>query len=174
MTGYGMFEGLQEINTRPNPFEFYSASELWADDHTSKKMLEYHLNEAVDMSSRRHEFIDRSAQWIVSRFSLGEGLAVADFGCGPGLYTSRLAESGAAITGIDFSERSISYAQNAAAGKGLEIEYMCQDYLTFDTRKRFDLITMIFCDFCALSPTQRSGLLAKYRRLLNDGGVPVL
>jgi SAM-dependent methyltransferase len=169
-----MFKMLNEINSRPEPFEFYTAKELWTDEHTSKKMLEYHLNEAVDMASRRHEFIDRSAAWIVSRFDVGEGFAVADFGCGPGLYTSRLAESGAAVTGIDFSERSISYAKNAAASEGLEIEYVCQDYLTFETEKRFDLITMIMCDFCALSPVQRRGLLEQFHSLLRSDGSVLL
>jgi len=30
-----MFEELEKINSRPNPFEFYTASDLWADKHTS-------------------------------------------------------------------------------------------------------------------------------------------
>ncbi|MHC4298190.1 MAG: hypothetical protein ACYS7Y_12885 [Planctomycetota bacterium] len=45
-----MFEELEKINTRPKPFEFYTASDLWTDEHTSKQMLSYHLNEQVDLS----------------------------------------------------------------------------------------------------------------------------
>jgi len=30
-----MFRELEAINTRPKPFEFYTASDLWTDDHTS-------------------------------------------------------------------------------------------------------------------------------------------
>jgi SAM-dependent methyltransferase len=56
----------------------------------------------------------------------------------------------------------------------LNIDYVHEDYLSFETEKRFDLITMIFCDFCALSPTQRSELLAMFHRLLNDGGSVLL
>ena len=49
---------------------------------------------------------------------------------------------------------------------------MCQDYLEFETEKRFDLITMIMCDFCALSPIQRKKLLTRFHSLLNaDGSV---
>jgi SAM-dependent methyltransferase len=51
---------------------------------------------------------------------------------------------------------------------------VCQDYLTFDTDKRFDLITMIWCDFCALSPTQRRELLGKFHRLLKTGGAVLM
>lgn len=169
-----MFVKLAEINGRPAPFEFYTAEELWTDEHTSKKMLEYHLNESIDLSSRNAEFINNSIQWIVSRFEVDENSSIADFGCGPGLYTTRLAEHGADVTGIDFSGRSIEYAKQVAREKGLDINYIQQNYLEFDTRQRFDLIIMIFCDFCALSPTQRQALLAKFHTLLNSGGAVLL
>jgi hypothetical protein len=55
-----MFKNLEEINKRPRPFQFYTAEELWTDEHTSRKMLEYHLNESVDLSSRNSGFIERS------------------------------------------------------------------------------------------------------------------
>ena len=165
-----MFQALQEINSRPAPFEFYTAADLWADAHTSTQMLDYHLNESVDMSSRNKNFIDRSVKWIVSRFEVDENTHIADFGCGPGLYTQRLAEHGAVVTGIDFSENSIRHAAQAAARKGLEINYVMMNYLDFDTKDRFDLITMIMCDFCALSPDQRKTMLSKFRSLLKPEG----
>src|SRR5512143_1220066 len=100
-----LFLELQEIHRRPSPFERDTASDLWTDEHTSSRMLAFHLDGAVDVSSRRSEFIDRSAAWIVSHFSLDAGRSVADFGCGPGLYAARLARSGTQVTGIDFSAR---------------------------------------------------------------------
>ena len=75
---------------------------------------------------------------------------------------------------IDFSERSIRYAKETAALKGLNIDYVCQNYLEFKTEKRVDLITMIMCDFCALSPTQRKKMLTGFYRLLNAGGSVLL
>ena len=65
-----MFEELERINFRPAPFQFYTAEELWADEHTSQKMLEYHLNESIDVSSRNIKFINRSVEWICSQFNL--------------------------------------------------------------------------------------------------------
>ena len=112
-----MFPQLEEINARPKPFEFYTAAELWADDYISKQMLTFHLNGDVDISSRRFAFIDRSVEWIISRFDIREGKSVVDFGCGPGLYTERLARTNASITGIDFSKNSIEYARNRAKMK---------------------------------------------------------
>jgi hypothetical protein len=34
-----VFAELEKINARPEPFEFYTASDLWTDEHTSKQML---------------------------------------------------------------------------------------------------------------------------------------
>ncbi len=169
-----MFDKLEEINSRPTPFQFYTAEELWTDEHTSKKMLEYHLNETVDLSSRNKDFIARSVKWIVSHFEIEVNTSIADFGCGPGLYTTLFAENTADVTGVDFSRRSIQYARKVAGQKGLDINYFQQNYLEFETKKRFDIITMIFCDFCALSYAQRKALLAKFHKFLKPGGSVLL
>lgn len=165
-----MFKELEEINSRPKPFQFYTADELWTDEYTSKKMLEYHLNESLDLSSRNKDFIDRSVSWIVSEFGVDSDTRIADFGCGPGLYTTQFAKHNADVTGIDFSERSIRYAKEVADKKGLNISYLKQNYLEFETKKKYDLITMIFCDFCALSPLQRKTLLSKFYKFLKPNG----
>lgn len=115
-----MFKELKEFNTRPAPFQFYTADELWANEHTAKQMLEYHLNETIDVSSRNKDFIERSVEWIVSHFGIDKNTEIADFGCGPGLYTTRLAEQNAIATGIDFSENSPKYAKQVDAQKEFE------------------------------------------------------
>jgi SAM-dependent methyltransferase len=133
-------------------------------------MLSFHLNEAIDVSSRNAEFINRSVEWIASEFNIGRGFKIADFGCGPGLYAAPLAKRGANATGIDFSKRSIEYAKEVAAREQLNISYVQQNYLEFETEDRFDLVLMIMCDFCALSPTQRKGILRKFHRILKPSG----
>ena len=154
-----MFEQLEMINERPRPFEFYTASELWDDDYVSKQMLAYHLNEDVDLASRKAAFIDRSVDWIASRFDVKAGTKIADFGCGPGQYSTRLAKRQADVTGIDFSRNSIRYAREWADREGVSVRYQRQNYLEFQSDVRFDLIIMIMCDFCVLSPDQRKKLL---------------
>ena len=169
-----MFKKLKEINSRPGPFEFYTADELWTNKYTSKQMLAYHLNESVDVSSRKVEFIDRSVEWIVSNFGVDGNSQIADFGCGPGLYSSRLAKKGAKVTGIDFSENSIRYAREAAEELALNINYIHANYLDFNTPERFDLIIMIMCDFCALSTEQRKLMIKKFDSFLKPGGSVLL
>jgi len=169
-----MFEKLEKINERPEPFEFYTARDLWTDEHTSARMLSFHLNEAIDVSSRNAGFIRRSVEWIASKFNIGKDTKIADFGCGPGLYATRLAKHGANVTGIDFSGRSIAYAKAVAAREHLNIRYVEQNYLDFETHDRFDLVLMIMCDFCALSPAQRKNILNKFKWIMKPGGSVLL
>ena len=169
-----MFEELEKINHRPEPFEFYTADDLWTDEYTSKQMLSFHLNEEVDISSRNAAFIERSVGWIVSRFNVELGTKIADFGCGPGLYTTRLAKQKADVTGIDFSKRSIEYAREKANEEGLDIRYVNQNYLEYETDDRFALVMMIMCDFSVLSPAQRKKMLSKFYTILQSGGSVLL
>lgn len=164
-----MFNTLKQINERPKPFAIYTARELWTNEHTAQQMLHYHLNDDIEASSRNSAFIKKSCKWIHEHFNIA-GKKVADFGCGPGLYATKLAERGANVTGIDFSENSINYARKIANEKDLDINYHVADYLDFKTDETFDLIIMIMCDYCALSPTQRKALLGKFREVLKPEG----
>ena len=127
-----MFEKMEKINARPKPFEFYTADELWTDKHTSKMMLSYHLNADIDVSSRNAGFISRSVDWITAQFKISAETKIADFGCGPGLYTTKLAQKQAKVTGIDFSKRSIQYARQTAQQNGLSIRYENRNYLDYN------------------------------------------
>lgn len=169
-----IYQELQDIHTRPDVWDAYTADILWTDPHISAQMLKFHLDPVAEPASRNHAFIARSVDWIVERFELGPGKRVADFGCGPGLYTTRLAATGTHVTGIDFSARSLRYAREVAADRDLDITYVQQNYLDYETDQSFDLITLIYCDFCALNPSQRSILLRKFRSMLADDGAILL
>jgi cyclopropane fatty-acyl-phospholipid synthase-like methyltransferase len=161
---------LESVHSKPGPFSVYTASELWTDEHTSEQMLAYHLNGEVDVSSRKTEVIDNSVRWMTEHFDLTSNNRVIDFGCGPGLYTSRLARIGAEVHGIDFSSRSIGYARAQAKRENLGVTYIEADYLDHQPEGKFDLVIMIMCDYCALSPMQRAAMLAKFQGLLTEQG----
>lgn len=161
---------LERIGERPGAYSCYTADALWASPEISEMMLRYHLDGEVDLASRRTDFIDASVDWIRQTFELGPGRRVIDLGCGPGLYVDRLARTGARVTGIDISPRSIEYARDAAAREGLTVEYLLGDYLSLDLEGRYDLALMIMCDYCALSPGQRRRLLERVGRILEPGG----
>ena len=133
-------------------------------------MLKYHLDDRTELASRNRKFIDRSVSWMTERLGIGKGTRVCDLGCGPGLYATRLTGLGATVTGVDFSENSLKYARQAAVDAGLDVTFVHADYLEQIPPGRFDLITLIYCDFCALSPGQRRKLLGEIRKSLEPGG----
>jgi SAM-dependent methyltransferase len=165
-----LYPQLTRILARPEPFSVYTADALWGDSHTSKRMLAFHLDPDIDISSRRSGFIEESVDWMVDRFGLTTGKRVIDFGCGPGLYASRLAGCGAQVTGVDFSQRSIAFAKEQAESSEGEISYHLANYLEFEPTGSYDLMIMIMCDFCALSPPQRAVMLRKFERSLSAEG----
>ncbi|MDR3119853.1 MAG: class I SAM-dependent methyltransferase [Clostridiales bacterium] len=120
----------------------------------------------TDAASRKPEFMDRSADWILT-LPLPQGARLLDIGCGPGLYAKRFAERGLRVTGMDFSERSIAYAKE----RDPKSEYLLRDYLTLDFANAFDIVTLIYCDYGALIPEEREALLRRVYRALKPGGL---
>lgn len=168
-----MYEQLTEFHTRPAPFSRYTADTLWTDAHIAQRMLDYHLDPAHDIASRKPGSIQRIAGWIDRRIGL-QGKSVCDLGCGPGLYARDFARRGATVTGCDFSETSLAHARACAGAGGLDIAFVRLDYLADPLPGNQDLIVLIYGDICALSPAQRRTLLAKVHSALKPGGRFVL
>lgn len=164
---------LTEFSQKPELFAPGQAS-FWIDPHISKSLLKTHLDPEEDLASRRPETIDKSVEWIVANLDLAPGSLLLDLGCGPGLYCTRFYERGLTVTGMDFSPRSINYAQNYAQEHGMNIDYIYQNYLELDLKKQFDAVSLIYCDFCVLSDHDRSTLLTNINRALKPDGCFVL
>ena len=147
-----------------------SKGEFWNDEHISKQMLKAHLNPEFDGASRKLDFIEKSVSWIVELVSPSSYPFLLDVGCGPGIYAEKFTQMGFHVTGIDFSNRSINYANQSALKKKLEISYLYQDYLKMDLEERFDFATMIYCDYGALSTKDRQVILSKIYHHLKPGG----
>lgn len=164
---------LDYIRNKPKEYEADSEM-LWNDEHISKGMLEAHLNPDIDSASRKHEFIDESVKWISSLCSKNEFKKLLDLGCGPGIYAEKFDDEGFEVTGIDFSKRSLEFARNSASFKQKKIEYVYQNYLDIDYEKKFDIVTLIYCDLGVLKPSDREILLSKIRRALKPKGKLIL
>jgi SAM-dependent methyltransferase len=160
---------LLEIIKHPLLYEKGNAS-MWEDDHISRHLLALHLDQDCDAASRKRTTIEKTVRWIEAHLDNREQ-SILDLGCGPGLYCELLSRRGHRVTGVDFSRRSIAYAKQSAGKKGLNIEYLHQDYLGLSFEDRFDLVIMIFCDFDVLVPGDRTRLLDMIRRALKPGGL---
>ncbi|MGY5534865.1 class I SAM-dependent methyltransferase [Streptomyces sp. C-3] len=174
-----LFAALTGLAARPAPYALLTTPELWTDPHLAGRMLAAHLDPAVDLSTYRASFVARALTWLTETFQAGPGVRVADLGCGPGLYATPLARTGARVTGIDLSEGSLAYARREAAREGTPVRYVQGDYLEWgdaaaEDGERYDLVLLVMRDYCALAPHQRARLLAAVRERLAPGGSFVL
>ena len=158
-----MYNTLYDYLKRPALYE-RTTGKFWTDPHIATQMLEAHLNPNTDAASRKPDFINRCSEWVSSL--LPSHASLLDIGCGPGLYTKRFAERGLRVTGLDFSENSITYAREYDPVS----RYVLQDYLTMDFDDEFDMITIIYYDFGALIPEERRELLRRVYKALRPGG----
>lgn len=165
-----MFEELSAVNARPAVYGKVTTPDLWTDPHISGRMLAAHLDPHVDLSSYRTEYLEQVVAWIIDRFDVRAGRRIADFGCGPGLYTTRLARTGASVTGLDLSSRSLDHATSLARTEDLSVRHLRQDYLAYQDDARYDLIILVMRDYCALPPDGRQALLRTVREHLDTGG----
>jgi SAM-dependent methyltransferase len=130
-------------------------------------MLESHLSTDTEAASYKPEKIQAICSYLVQAMKLGFGDSIVDLGCGPGLYSSRLAEKGFQVTGLDRSENSIRYAEdNKKAGE----KYAVADYLNSFGTACYDAALLIYQDYGVLSPDQRRTLLGNIREALKPDG----
>jgi len=160
---------LLRYQQKPEPFT-PGESKFWTDPYIALQLLKVHLDSTKDAASRPLETINKSVEWLISILDLRINDRVLDLGCGPGLYASRLAQQGLRVTGVDFSQNSITYAIQKAREEGLEIAYRCQDYLQLQDESIFDAVFLIYGDFCTFSPELRVKLLANIKHALKPGG----
>jgi SAM-dependent methyltransferase len=160
---------LLTLQARPAPFT-PGEPLFWNDPHISKQMLDLHINPDIEAASRKAETIDRSVTWLIETLGLKKNASLLDLGCGPGLYTSRFAQAGFRVTGVDYSRRSIDYATQYAADNKLDITYRYQNYLELNDENEYDAVFLIYGDFCPLSPQQRRQLLQNISRALKPKG----
>ncbi|MBO0950924.1 class I SAM-dependent methyltransferase [Fibrella forsythiae] len=72
-------------------------------------------------------------------------LNVLDLACGEGFYTRQLKLRGAAgVMGVDISDAMIQLANEAEEQQSLGVTYHCQNVLSLNLNKKFDLITATY------------------------------
>ena len=146
----------------------------WHEPAFSRRMLAEHLSQAHDAASRRLATIDRQVGWLHRNVLDERPTAILDLGCGPGLYTSRLARLGHRCVGIDFSPAAIAHATAQAADEGLACRYERADLRAADFGTGFGLAMLIFGELNVFPRAAAHQILAKAHAALDEGGILVL
>lgn len=147
-----------------------STDKFWDDEYISEQMLKAHLNPGIESASKTKETIEAETDFIIKLTEMRQGKSVLDLGCGPGLYVREFAKTGAMVTGVDISDRSLKYANENIRSQYNNTHFIKKNYLNMDFNKSFDIATMIFYDFGALNTKEQNLALSNIYKALNDNG----
>ncbi|NLO89947.1 MAG: class I SAM-dependent methyltransferase [Clostridia bacterium] len=130
---------------------------------------EYDAWYETEMGSLVHEI---EKEVIFELLKPQKGQRVLDLGCGTGLYSIELAKMGLKVTGIDISEKMISYARKKSENLGLDIRFIVQDAhsLPFED-DTFDRVVSVTALEFFPEPTRA---LREAYRVLKPGGRMVI
>lgn len=100
-----------------------------------------------------------------------DGLRVADLGCGTGRHSVRLAERGARVSAIDFSEAMLSQARGKVARAGLEaaVEFRRHD-LAAPLPLESDSFDRVLCCLALEHVAELPPVFAEMGRICRPGG----
>ncbi len=159
---------LSSFRTIPAPWE--TGDKIpWNNAEFSQRMLASHLSQDHDWASRRSPIIAQHVRWIDQALPIQA--RILDLGCGPGLYTQRLAALGHACVGVDFSPASIDYARTQADERRLAIDYYQEDIREFFITEPFDLIMMTFGEFNVFRPEEIENVVKRALAGLKKDGM---
>jgi SAM-dependent methyltransferase len=166
---------LDLVHRTPVPIPWAEGEKIpWDDPVFSARMLKEHLSQAHDAASRRFEMIDAHVAYIHAELLGRRPLKVLDLGCGPGLYTSRLARLGHTCVGIDFGPASVAYARRVAQEEGLSCTYVQEDIRRANYGAGYGLAMLIYGEFNVFTPADARRILRKAHAALDEGGLLLL
>ncbi|HEX3956307.1 MAG TPA: class I SAM-dependent methyltransferase [Trebonia sp.] len=113
-------------------------------------------------------FTETEQEFLLGKVSAGE--RVLDLGCGTGRFTVPLAESGAAVTGLDLSPGMIEVASRKLADRGLHAEMRQGDmaHLPFPDGSFGTVTSMLALMHIPLE--ERQAVFLEVSRVLKPGG----
>jgi len=117
---------------------------------------------------------------LESRTPQGRAL---DLACGEGRNAIWLAERGWKVTAVDFSDVAIERASKLADGRGVDVEWLCRDLMSYEpTAEEFQLAMIVYLQVpaadlrrvvahaaAALAPEGELLMIGHARRNLSEG-----
>jgi 2-polyprenyl-6-hydroxyphenyl methylase/3-demethylubiquinone-9 3-methyltransferase len=144
------------VNADPSELAKFSAlAHHWWDPGSEFKPLH-------DINPLRLGYIARQCGGL-------EGKAVLDVGCGGGILTEAMARDGAAVAGIDLSEKALGVARLHQIESGTNVDYrlMSAEALAIESPATFDIVTCMELLEHVPDPASIVGACAK---LVRPGG----
>lgn len=119
-------------------------------------------------SEHPNDFFD----WVLTLFDLHPGLTVADIGCGPGAYHSRLHAAGCCVIALDRFNGMTEAAQRQAVQQGLAVLVIRGDAQALPLAD--GCVERVMANHMLYHVPDQEAALAEMRRVLKPGGLVML
>jgi SAM-dependent methyltransferase len=119
---------------------------------------------------RTYADADAYTDWIVGNLGLPAQARVLDIGCGPGLYSNRLAARGCEVVGIDIAQDFLDYATAEAAEHGWPARYENISLFAMPYESEFDLVLLLQSIVNRVTPQELDQIMGDIWRALKPGG----
>lgn len=169
MINENIFNQIKEMSKKTTLFN-RDCGNIWTEEYIAKQMLDAHLKPNFDGASRRNSIIEETVDFLTKNV-LKENSLILDLGCGPGLYAEKLCKKGYKVTGVDFSENTISYAKNSARKQKMNIEYKCDNFFNLNYCEDYDVVMQIYGEINTFSDQERDKLFKIVYNALKPNGI---
>ena len=119
------------VNNTVSSQEAFDSADWWDEDGVHRLL---------------HAVNPKRIDYLVKRCGNLAGKKVIDVGCGGGIFTLAIAETGVDVTGIDTSKHAIEQAKDQAKQKALPANFICTDsssYLANSDNEKFDVVVCL-------------------------------
>jgi SAM-dependent methyltransferase len=120
-------------------------------------------------STRGFTGTEREARQLARLLRLGRGARILDVPCGYGRYAVPLAQRGFRVTAIELNPALLEMARQAAASRGVAVNFRCEDMRGLAKRARFDAVLNLF-GFGYFGDEEDLRMLVRFRQALRPGG----
>jgi SAM-dependent methyltransferase len=167
------------VNSSPLPFDALRPFKSRPEEFEPRDTLPWATHAINFVNTRSDEgfvglrtFADADAytDWIMDNLGLPAGARALDIGCGPGLYSNRLAARGCEVVGIDIAQDFLDYAAAEAAEHGWPARYENVSLFAMPYENEFDLVLLLQSIVNRVTPQELDQIMGDIWRTLKPGG----
>jgi 2-polyprenyl-6-hydroxyphenyl methylase/3-demethylubiquinone-9 3-methyltransferase len=162
-----MFFGVSMDLNRAEIEQWHRDEEAWWNKHGAYMRHQWELTPKMNKVLRGGLEVD------CFKFLSHPGQSLLDVGCGGGLLSSRFAEQGMRVLGLDVSKEQIAAANEIKKIKQLSnLEYQCEDLMRWQPSSRQEQFDNVFMNAFLhhLPPADLQGVFQRIDKVLKPGG----
>jgi SAM-dependent methyltransferase len=119
---------------------------------------------------RTGQEVDAAVAWLDEQIGLPKRATILDIGCGPGMYSNRLAARGYRVTGIDIAQPFLEHARAEAQAQGLDCTYQNLSMFEMAFEAEFAAVLLLQSIVGRMTTDETLQLMTDIRRALRSAG----